>query len=104
MKDMKTMLSCALALAIGFCGIGCGDAQPQKLDDNYMKNGEAIGKERRDIFTRAGREYENMTPADKEAYLKTFEGNEEQAKRFWDLMKNPPGSTGMPSGMPTAPR
>jgi hypothetical protein len=63
-----------------------------------MKNAEAIGKQRREIFLRAGTEYDKMSPDDKKTYLDSFDGNEENAKKFWDLMKYPP--TQYRPGMP----
>jgi hypothetical protein len=59
-----------------------------------MKSGEQIGTQRREIFVRANGAYESMTPDDKAAYLKSFDGNETNARNFWEMMKNPPSSSG----------
>lgn len=96
---MRTKMSWVVALLACFLLIGCNDTAPPKLDENYMKNAEALGKERREIFLRANRVFENMTPEDREKYLKGFNNDETQAKRFWELMANPPSSS-TPYGMP----
>lgn len=56
-------------------------------------------KETRQIFDRAGGNWDALTPADK-ARLIELNNTEEQAQQTWELMKNPPGAT--PSGIPNA--
>lgn len=77
---------------------GCADSATGKVDEDYMKNAEATGKARREVFVKTGGDYDKLDAADKAAYLKTFNGDEANAKRFWDLMKNPPSSAA-PSGV-----
>lgn len=96
---MKTGLSLAIGILVLGLAIGCGPSTGE-LDDAYMADAEQIGKARREIFVRAEGNFDSMSAEDREAYLRGFDGNEENAKRFWDLMKNPPTSAA-PSGMPT---
>lgn len=81
--------------------IGCGSTGGDTVDKDYLKNAEAIGKQRREIFLRAGTEYDKMSAEDKKSYLDSFDGNEDNAKKFWDLMKYPPTQfrPGMPSNV-----
>ena len=48
---------------------------------------------------RAGGVYEQMSQEDKQKYLDGFGGNEANARAFWENMKNPPTSSGMPMGI-----
>lgn len=104
MQSMKNVFAVVAGLlAVGGILAGCNDAGPQKLDENYMKSGEELGKQRRDLFMKAGGDYEKLSAEDKAAYLKSFNNDETQAKNFWTLMANPP-SSGVRPGMPgTAP-
>lgn len=92
---LKTLGLAFVAVVVVACGSSGGDT----VDKDYLKNAEAVGKIRREIFVRSNMDYNKMTPEDKKAYLDTFGGNEENAKKFWDLMKNPPSPYG--SGLPT---
>jgi hypothetical protein len=92
------MIKKALALsALAAVLVGCGSG-PVQMDEGYMKNAEQIGTQRREIFVRADGEYDKMTPEDRQVFLKTFDNKEEDAKRYWGVMKNPPNSS-MPSGI-----
>ncbi len=93
---MKTKLSLlALGLAM-VAGIG-GGCQPEggPIDPAYLKSAEETGKVNREIFVKAGGDYDKMTPEDRTRFLANFKNDEAQAKRFWDLMKNPPGQNGV---------
>lgn len=68
-----------------------------------MKSGEQIGTQRREIFLRSNGDYDAMSAEDKAAYLKTFDGKEANARNFWEMMKNPPSSSG-PLGPGQAPK
>ncbi len=85
-------------LISAICGSGCGSGS-QKLDEGYMQNAEALGKQRREIFMRANGDYDAMSPSDKEAFLSTFKGDETNAKKTWEVMKSPPTSSGPPQGV-----
>jgi hypothetical protein len=89
-----------LATAGIFAGCGSG---PGKLDENYMKNAEQIGTERREIFGRANGNFDAMTSGDRKSYLDSFDGKEEDARRFWEMMANPPSSS-TPSGLNSSSR
>jgi len=91
---VKTKLSCLFLVAVSVCGgfgTGCGSGS-QEIDANYMATGEEIGKARRKAFDSVKGDYSQLSGAAKEEYLKTFNGDEVQAQRFWDFMKNPPTS------------
>ncbi|MEZ0324913.1 MAG: hypothetical protein ACAH95_03335 [Fimbriimonas sp.] len=88
---IATLLLATSCLAI--VGAGCNDAGPQKLDENYMKNGAQIGAERREIMLRTSGDFDSMAAADKKKFLDSFNGNEAEARKNWDMMKNPPTST-----------
>ena len=88
---------CFIAL-VGISAVLTGCSGDQKIDAGYMQTAEATGKERFAIFTRANRDYDKMSPADKATFLKGF-NNEAQAKEYWQMMKNPPSSA--PVGKPT---
>lgn len=99
-SNMATSIFKGLALAlVAAAVVACGSSGGDTVDKDYLKNAEAVGKIRREIFVRSNMDYDKMTPEDKKAYLDTFQGNEENAKKFWDLMKNPPSPYG--SGLPT---
>jgi len=90
----------SLIVAVAFAGFlaGCNDAGPQKLDENYLKNAEEVGKHRRELFVKSNGNMDALSAEDRAAYVKEFK-SEDDAKKFWDLMKNPPTSS-RPSGMP----
>lgn len=72
--------------------LGCSGGTQQN-DPEYMKNGEAIGKARREMFTKSGGDYAKLTAADKSEFLKGFGGDEAAAKKFWEMMAHPPTSS-----------
>jgi hypothetical protein len=92
MKTKLSLLALGLAMVTGLVG-GC---QPEggAIDPAYMKTAEETGKVNREIFLRAGGDYDKMSPEDRTKFLSNFKNDETQAKRFWDLMKNPPGGGG----------
>lgn len=98
MKTAKSFLSVLVCVA----AIGCGGPETGKLDEDYMKQGPEIGRQRREIFVRANGNYDSLSSEDKAAYLKSFGGNETNARNFWEMMKNPPTSSGplVPSQQP----
>jgi hypothetical protein len=79
--------------------VGCSSSGTQTLDQDYMKNAEAWGKTRKEVFDRSGGDYDKLSAEDKKAYLDTFNGDEAQARKYWELIKNPPGG-----GVSTTPR
>ena len=98
MKTLATLVAGVLAASFGL--VGCSGGETGKLDQGYMQNAEEIGKSRREVFVKAGGDYNALTPEDKKTYLDSFKGDETQAQKFWDFMKNPPSSTSRP-GMPS---
>ncbi|MCX7799369.1 MAG: hypothetical protein N2109_03395 [Fimbriimonadales bacterium] len=90
----RTMLFLVAAAAVAAPMAGCGGPATGEVDKDYLVKAEELGKKRREIFVRANGDYEAMSPEDRKAYLDSFDGNEENAKRFWNLMKNPPRSFG----------
>ncbi|MBL8048307.1 MAG: hypothetical protein JNJ45_06460 [Chthonomonas sp.] len=92
---MKKILVIALFLVqIGLVGCSGGAKDPLN-DEAYIKQSEEIGKQKREIFLRAEGDYTKMVDGDRKTYLSFFD-NEEDARAFWDIMKNPPG--GAPGG------
>jgi hypothetical protein len=93
MKTKLSLLALGLAMVAGV-GAGC---QPENagVDPAYMKTAEEAGKVNREIFVKVGGDYDKMTPEDRAKFLANFKNDEAQAKRFWDLMKNPPGQNGV---------
>ncbi len=81
-------------MAVAIPCAGCGGPATGEVDQNYLQKAEELGKLRREIFVRAKGDYDSMSEEDRKAYLDSFDGNEENAKRFWNLMKNPPRSFG----------
>jgi hypothetical protein len=98
-KIWDTLRKSALVVLLGVLAIslqvGCGSGSKVELDADYMKTAEQQGKEKRAIFERSNRNFDSMSAADREKYLSFFP-NEEDAKRFWDLMSNPPGTESAP--------
>lgn len=90
----RTMLFLVAATVAALPMVGCGGPATGEVDKDYLARAEELGKQRRQIFVRANGDYDSMTPEDRKAYLDSFDGNEENAKRFWNLMKNPPRSFG----------
>ena len=89
---VKQFIGISLFLSLIVAALcGCGDSSKVELNKDYMANAEQQGQEKRAIFERAGRNYDSMTAADKQKYLSFFE-NEEDAKKFWELMASPPTS------------
>jgi len=64
-----------------------------------MANAAQKGKDIRAMYDRVSGNYDQLSPADHDAYLKQFGGNEEAAKRFWESIKN-----GAPSSQPSVPK
>jgi hypothetical protein len=91
MQFVKTKWSWAFGLGV-LLAAGCGSAGGQKLDETYMKDAEQNGKIRYEIMQRANGDWASLNAADREAYVKTFNGDEAQAKSFWENIKGgPPG-------------
>lgn len=69
--------------------MGCGsqsEPNPQ-VESNRVES----AKKMREAFDRTGGNYEQMTAIEKEEFIKLFNGKEEDARRAWEFMKNPPG-------------
>lgn len=80
-----------MILGTQLCLVGCSGGGKDPLNDpDYLKKSEEQGKEKRQIFLRSGGEYDKMSSEDRTKFLSFFE-NEEDAKAFWGIMKNPPG-------------
>lgn len=90
----RTMLFLAAMVAVALSGAGCGGPATGEVDKDYLQRAEQLGKQRREIFLRAEGNYDAMSAEDRKAYLDSFDGNEENARKFWYLMKNPPRSFG----------
>ncbi|HEY0867766.1 MAG TPA: hypothetical protein VGE01_10320 [Fimbriimonas sp.] len=84
------------ALLVLMAMVGCS-AGPQKLDEDYLKKAPELGKARYEIMQRAGRDWNNLTPEDKAKFVETFDGDEAQAKAYWENVKAGPPSG--PAGM-----
>ncbi|MFN3683404.1 MAG: hypothetical protein ACK41F_05655, partial [Fimbriimonadaceae bacterium] len=84
----RTTLFLVATMAMALSAAGCGGPATGEVDKNYLQKAEQLGKQRREIFVRAQGDYDAMSPEDRKAYLDSFDGNEENAKRFWNLMKN----------------
>ena len=80
---------CATVIVIS--ASGCSSNGPQ-VDARSIAEGEARGKAKREIFLKAGGEYDKMSAEDKKKFLSFF-NNETEAKNFWNLMKTPREST-----------
>ncbi len=87
--------------AFSFLLTGCSGGSGGALDQDYLERSKVEGPQKRAIFERAGGEYDKMNSEDKQKYLSFFK-QEQDAKNFWELMKNPPRSVGVPSGGATA--
>jgi hypothetical protein len=72
---------------------GCS-SQGEGLDKASATIDEAAGKEKKAIFDRAGGVFEKMTPEDRKKFNSYFK-NEDDARKFWAVMQNPP--TGDPA-------
>lgn len=85
---MKSVLLLALTLTM-FVAAGCsGSNEP---DPQLEAKREAAAKNVRDIYDRAGGNWDALTAADKASLLKEFDNKEENAKRMWDLIKSKSG-------------
>lgn len=86
---MLKTLACLVLVASLFGGVlsGCGSSE---MDEDYLQSGAELGQERREIFLRAEGQFDAMTPEDRQRYLSGFNNDEEQARRFWEFMANPP--------------
>lgn len=94
----KKLISLCLIgfVLLGLAG-GCGSAGKVELDKDYMATAEAQGKDKRAIFERANGDYNAMSSEDRTKFLSYF-SNEEDAKKFWELMAHPPSSQAGPVG------
>ncbi len=88
---MKTKWSLALVAACAVLVGGCGSA-PQPIDQKYMTSGAKLGQDVHAMYVRTGGDYSKLTPAEREEYVKSFNGKEDLAKNFWDGIKNGPGA------------
>jgi hypothetical protein len=65
--------------------IGCGEPAPDaKVETERLDS----AKQMRTLFDGAGGDYNRLSATDKAAYIKSFGGNEENAKRMWETMKS----------------
>lgn len=87
----KIRFSALIALAaLGAMMVGGCSGGTQQIDPDYLKNAEALGKERREMFTKVNGDYSKLSAEDKAKFLKGFENNEANAQKFWDMMAHPP--------------
>ena len=92
-------------VSIGFLAAflaGCG-SEAQQIDPEYMKNAEQIGTLRREIFLRTpSKEFDQMAADDKKKFVDTFDGNDKNARMYWEGIKNPRmGGPSIPGQTPT---
>ena len=73
------------SLLVAGCGSGAGPDPKQQ--EKSVENAQNL----RSYFDKVGGEYDSLTEADKAAYIR-LSGDEEKARRNWDLMKNGPGA------------
>jgi hypothetical protein len=89
-----------ISLVSCFVVTGCGGPETGELDKGYMASAEELGKKRRELFEKANKNFDNLSPEDKQTYINTFEvKTEEHARKYWEMMANPPSSqfgTGVP--------
>ncbi|MFM9872696.1 MAG: hypothetical protein ACKVQS_04425 [Fimbriimonadaceae bacterium] len=86
MKALWIMLM-ALAMVIPAALTGCGS--DTKLDTQATIMDVDVAKNSRTMFDKYGGDYTKLTPEDKATYLEYYKGDEEKAKKIWDLMANP---------------
>lgn len=96
-KPVALLLASLAFLGVLLTGSGCSGGSGGGIDKDYMANAEEQGKEKRQIFLRAGGNYDAMSAEDRKKYLSFFE-NETFAKEFWAVMANPPTSANPSSG------
>jgi len=77
-----------LGIVAVLVAVGCG--AEQKMDESYLKNAPEVGKTRYEIQQKAKGDWNALTPEDKTAYVKTFNGDENQAKTYWENIKKGP--------------
>lgn len=97
---MKKILVIALVLVQIGALTGCSKEKDLLNDEQEIQKSIDIGKQKREIFLRADGEYTKMNEEDRKKFL-SFHENEEDAKAFWNVMKNPPGGvspTNPPAG------
>lgn len=87
-----------LLLSASLLIVGCGDsAGPNVADqEKNVQNAQNM----RSYFEKSGGDYEKLNDVDKAAFIK-LSGDEEKAKRNWDLMKNGPGAADRSGGTAT---
>ncbi len=85
----------ALGLLASMTLAGCSNTEKTNFSEQDMEKSRLSGEKKREIFNRANGEYDQMSPEDKKAFTSMFK-NEEDARKAWSVMKNPPtGPTGL---------
>ena len=83
-----------IALFIVLCGIvGCSGGGTQSMNQDYLANAEEQGKAKRAIFDKVSGDWEALSAEDKKQFISYFP-DENNAKKFWEMMKHPPSSGG----------
>lgn len=90
-------------LLLAVCLVGCGEKGPDpKVEQSRAQDAGQM----RSIFDKAKGDYNSLSQADRDTFVKQAGGNEDNARRMWELMKNGglngPGGAGAPTG-PGAP-
>ncbi len=83
------MLSAGVAILGIFAAIGCGAGGKPELAEDYMKSSADLGAWVKEIYTRTGGDYSKLTPEERSKYVKSFAGNEQAAKDYWDKYTRP---------------
>jgi len=87
---MQTRWSLGAAV-LGLFLVGCS-AGPQTMDEGYIKDSKQYTQKRIEIMNRAKRvPWDQVSQADKDEFIKTFSGNETEAKSFWNDIVTPRG-------------
>jgi hypothetical protein len=92
---LVTMPVAGVLLGAMLFGLGGCSSQGAGLDKTSVAQDESAGKEKKAIFDRAGGDFDKMTPEDRKKFLSYFK-SEDDARKFWTVMQNPPTGDSTP--------
>ncbi len=98
---MKTLLSLVVLLPLVLAGCGSGAGPDPKVESARVN----AAQQTRAMFDKSGGNFDSLSPDDKAATLKMFDGKEADARRSWDMMRSrgvPPTGGGSASRRPAA--
>lgn len=92
-SNLLLVLVLVAAIALGGCSSG-----PQPIDQDFVKKSTENAKSLRSVFDAAGGDYTKIPESEKTKLIELYQ-SEDNLKKVWETMKNPPiGGAPVPGG------